>query len=180
MITVSQQQLLTAINECDVANVRQLLISVNPNFLDEEGVPPLSHLTDRLFDWWQTIVDAYEANQTLSEAHKTQALAPYLDILQALIDADVNVHLWDSEEVYGPLWDAASAACVPVVSRLLQAGVNPNTRDDEGLTILSSISELMFDCDFDQIDWSQALPEEQAVLTLLREQGAKMTKELAS
>jgi hypothetical protein len=34
-----------------------------------------------------------------------------LDILEALIQAKANVHLWDAEEFYGPLWDAASSAC---------------------------------------------------------------------
>ena len=56
--------------------------------------------------------------------------------------------------------------------------VDPNTRDDQDLTILSSVSELWFDCDFDEIDWSEALPEEKQTLNLLRENGAKMTKEL--
>src|SRR5690606_38977691 len=107
-------------------------------------------------------------------------LQPYLDILHALIAADANLHLWDSEELYGPLWDAASAACVPVVKILLDHKVDPNRRDDEGLTILSSISDLFFDRDFDQIDWADALPEERATLELLRANGAKMSKELAS
>ena len=51
--------------------------------------------------------------------------------------------------------------------------------DEEGKTILSSISDLFFDCEFDQIDWSQALPEEKESLELLRSRGAKMSKELA-
>ncbi len=52
-------------------------------------------------------------------------------------------------------------------------------KDEDGLTILSSISELLFDCDFDEIQWSDALPEEQQTLELLRRHGAKMSKELA-
>ena len=95
-----------------------------------------------------------------------------------LIQAKVNVHLWGSEEVYGPLWDAASSACVPAVKRLLEEKVNPNTKDEEGLTILTSISDLFFDCDFDEISWSEALEEEKQTLELLRSHGAKMTKEL--
>ncbi|MGA9699610.1 MAG: ankyrin repeat domain-containing protein, partial [Acinetobacter sp.] len=89
-----------------------------------------------------------------------------------------NIHLWDAEELYGPLWDAASAACVPAVKRLLDEKVDPNSKDEEGLTILSSISDLFFDCDFDEINWSEALAEEKQTLELLRSHGAKMTKEL--
>ena len=111
---------------------------------------------------------------------KQASLQVYLDILEALIAAKANLHLWDSEELYGPLWDAASAACVPVVKRLLDEHVDPNSKDDEGLTILSSISDLFFDCDYDEIDWSQALPEEQQTLELLRRRGAKMSKELTA
>ena len=95
-----------------------------------------------------------------------------------MIAAKANFHLWDAEECYGPLWDAASAACVPAVKRLLEIGVDPNTKDEEGNTILSSISELFFDCDFDQIEWSQAMAEEKETLELLRNQGAKTTKEM--
>ena len=95
-----------------------------------------------------------------------------------MIQAKANLHLWDAEEFYGPLWDAASAACVPVVQRLLDEKVDPNTRDEEGLTILSSISQLFFDCDFDEINWSESLPEERETLELLRSHGAKMSKEL--
>ena len=102
-----------------------------------------------------------------------------LPVLDALIQAKANVHLWDAEEIYGPLWDAASAACVPAVQRLLDEKVNPNMIDSDGLTILSSISELFFDCDFDAINWSEALDEEKQTLELLRSHGAKMTKELA-
>ena len=86
--------------------------------------------------------------------------------------------MWDSEEFYGPLWDAASAACEPVVQRLLDEKVDPNTKDDEDQTILSSISQVWFECDYDEIDWDDALPEMKATLQLLREHGAKMTKEL--
>mgnify|MGYP003601094800 FL=1 len=47
------------------------------------------------------------------------------------------------------------------------------------MTILSSISDLFFDCDFDEINWSEALDEEKQTLELLRKHGAKMTKELS-
>ena len=63
------------------------------------------------------------------------------------------------------------------MQRLLDHQVDPNMKDDEGKTILSSISDLFFDCEFDTIDWSQALPEEKQTLELLRSRGAKMTKE---
>lgn len=178
MLNPQQQNLLQAIDELDVDQVKQLLKEVEPNFIDDEVGPPVSKLCDLLFNWWETICDAYEANQPLSDAEKAAQLKPYQDILQALIDAGANLHLWDSEELYGPLWDAASAACAPIVKTLLAHEVDPNTRDDEGLTVLSSISDLMFDCDFDQIDWANALPEERDTLELLRKHGAKMTKEL--
>jgi hypothetical protein len=58
--------------------------------------------------------------------------------------------------------------------------VDPNTRDEEGLTILSSISQLFFDCDFDELDWSVAIQEERETLELLRQHGAKMSKELTT
>ena len=74
--------------------------------------------------------------------------------------------------------DAASAACAPAVQRLLDLQVDPNNKDEEGNTILSSISELFFDCDFEQIDWNQALAEEKHTLELLRSHGAKTSKEL--
>ena len=73
----------------------------------------------------------------------------------------------------------AGAACVPVVELLLDQGVDPNTRDDEGLTVLSSISQLWFDVDFDLIEWDDALPEEEATLKLLRARGGKTTAEWA-
>lgn len=180
MLNPQQTALLQAIDELDVAQVELLLKDVNPNFIDEEVGPPVSQLCDRLFTWWENICDAYEADHALSEEEKAEQLKPYILILNALIAAGANIHLWDSEELYGPLWDAASAACEPVVKILLAHEVDPNTKDDEGLTILSSISDLFFDCDFDEIDWSEALPEERATLELLRKGGAKMTKELAN
>ena len=67
-----------------------------------------------------------------------------------------------------------------MVQRLLDEKVDPNTRDEEGLTILSSISQLFFDCDFDEIDWSESLKEERETLELLRQHGAKMSKELTA
>ena len=133
-----------------------------------------------MFAWLEKICEAYEADKPFTEAEKQQELQVYLHILDALIQAKANLHLWDSEEFYGPLWDAASSACVPVVQRLLNEKVDPNTRDEEGLTVLSSISQLFFDCDFDEIDWSQSLNEERETLELLRKHGAKMSKELTA
>ena len=126
----------------------------------------------------EALLVAYEAGKPFTDVEKQQQLQVYLHILDALIQAKANLHLWDAEEFYGPLWDAASAACVPVVQRLLDEKVDPNTRDEEGLTILSSISQLFFDCDFDEINWSESLPEERETLELLRSHGAKMSKEL--
>lgn len=180
MLNAQQKALLQAIDELDVAQVELVLQDLDPNFIDEEVGPPVSKLCDQLFSWWENLCDAYEANTPLSEEEKNAQLKPYIDILQLLIAANVNLHLWDSEELYGPLWDAASAACEPVVKILLAHEVDPNTKDDEGLTILSSISDLFFDCEFDQIDWANALPEERATLEYLRKHGAKMTKELTA
>ena len=180
MLNPQQTALLQAIDELDVVQVQTLLKDTDPNFVDAEAGPPISKLCDQLFNWWENVGEAYEANHPLTEEEKQAQLKPYIDILQALIAANANLHLWDSEELYGPLWDAASAACEPVVKILLAHKVDPNTRDDDDMTILSSISDLFFDCDFDAIDWSESLSEERATLELLRANGAKMNKELAS
>lgn len=179
MLNAHQQVFLQALEELDLAQVKRLLAEgLNPNFVTEENGPAVSVWSDTLFQWWEEICEAYEAGQPLTAEQKQQKLQVHLDILDELIVAKANFHLWDSEECYGPLWDAASAACVPAVEKLLQLEVNPNTRDEEGKTILSSISDLFFDCDFDSIDWSQALAEERETLELLRRHGAKMSKEL--
>lgn len=180
MLQPQQQELIQSIEQLEGAKVTTLLAQgLDPNFLDEEKGFPITVLCDGLFTWWENICEAYEAGKPLTETQKQQQLQPYLDILEQLIQAKANVHLWDSEEFYGPLWDASSAACVPVVERLLNEKVDPNTKDDEDLTILSSISQVWFDCDYDAIDWNDALPEMKATLDLLRERGAKMSKELA-
>ena len=179
MLNTAQQNLVQAIETLDLETMRQLLSDgLDPNFIDHEKGPLISVWSDGLFQWWETVSEAYQDGQPLSDADKQALLAPHLEILEALISAKVNLHLWDAEEIYGPLWDAASAACVPAVQRLLKESVDPNTRDDEDLTILSSISHLFFDCDFDAVDWSEALPEEKQTLELLRASGAKMSKEL--
>lgn len=180
MLTAQQQLFVQALEEQDLAQVQHLLADgLNPNFVDFEKGPAISVWSDGLFKWWEMVCEAYEAGQPLSQEQKQQQLQVHMDILDALIQAKANVHLWDAEEIYGPLWDAASAACVPAVQRLLDEKVNPNMIDSDGLTILSSISELFFDCDFDAINWSEALDEEKQTLELLRSHGAKMTKELA-
>lgn len=179
MLTAQQQQFVQALEDLDLAIIQQLLgEGLDPNFIDAEKGPAISVWSDGLFKWWEELCEAYEAGEALSDEQKKQKLQVHLDILDALIAAKVNLHLWDSEEMYGPLWDAASAACVPAVERLLAEKVDPNSKDEDGLTILSSISDLFFDCDFDEINWSEALPEEQQTLELLRAQGAKMSKEL--
>ncbi|SPL68937.1 ankyrin repeat domain-containing protein [Acinetobacter stercoris] len=179
MLTAKQQSFIQAIEELNLSQVQHLLAEgLDPNFIEPEKGPAVSVWSDGLFKWWEDVCEAYEAQQPLSEQQKQQSLKVHLDILEALIQAKANLHLWDAEECYGPLWDAASSACVPAVSRLLDEKVDPNTKDEEGQTILSSISELFFDCDFDEIDWSQALSEEKETLELLRSHGAKMSKEL--
>lgn len=179
MLSPQQKQFILAIQNLDVIQVKTLLEQgLDPNFIDEENGPPISVLCDGLFVWWESICEAYQAGSPLSDTDKQQQLEIHLTLLNILIDAKVNLHLWDSEEFYGPLWDAASAACVPVVQRLLDEKVDPNTKDDEDLTILSSMSQVWFDCDYDEIDWNDSLPEMKATLELLRQHGAKMTKEL--
>ncbi len=179
MLTAQQQVFVQAIEELDLAQVQRLLAEgLDPNFIDLEKGPAISVWSDGLFKWWEQICEAYEAGSPLSEQEKQQNLAVHLEILEALIQAKVNLHLWDAEELYGPLWDAASSACVPAVKRLLDEKVDPNSKDEEGQSILSSISDLFFDCDFDEINWSEALAEEKQTLELLRSHGAKMTKEL--
>ncbi len=59
--------------------------------------------SDGLFKWWEMVCEAYEANQPLSEEEKQQALKVHLDILDELIKAKANLHLWDSEELYTTL-----------------------------------------------------------------------------
>lgn len=179
MLSTQQQQLIQSIEQRDAAQVRTLLEQgIDPNFIDAEKGPPISVLCDALFGWWEEVCEAYEQQQPLNEQQKQDSLQVYLEILEALIAAKANLHLWDSEELYGPLWDAASAACVPVVQRLLAEQVDPNTLDEQNMPILSSISYLWFECDFDEIDWQKALVEERATLMLLREHGAKMVKEM--
>ena len=180
MLSAQQQVFVQALEDLDIAQVRRLLADgFDPNFIEPEKGPAVSIWSDGLFKWWEKVCDAYEAGQPLSAEQKVQDLQPHLEILDELIKAKANFYLWDAEECYGPLWDAASAACTPAIQKLLDYKVDPNTKDEEGKTILSSISDLFFDCEFDQIDWSQALPEEKESLELLRSRGAKMSKEIA-
>ncbi|MFW1814326.1 ankyrin repeat domain-containing protein [Acinetobacter guillouiae] len=180
MLSAQQQVFIQALEDLDLAQVKRLLADgFDPNFMEPEKGPAVSIWSDGLFKWWEKICDAYESGDPLTAEQKAQDLQPHLDILDALINAKANFYLWDTEECYGPLWDAASAACVPAIDKLLDHKVDPNTKDEEGKTILSSISDLFFDCEFDQIDWSQALPEEKESLELLRSRGAKMSKELS-
>lgn len=179
MLTAQQQVFIQALEELNLEQIQRLLADgLDPNFIDAERGPAVSVWSDNLFKWWEKICQSHELGQELSTEEKQNDLKIHLEILDVLIHAKANFYLWDSEECYGPLWDAASAACAPAVKRLLEHNVDPNTKDEEGKTILSSISDLFFDCDFDNIDWSQALPEEKETLQLLRSHGAKMTKEI--
>lgn len=180
MLTAQQQQFIKAIEALDLKSVQQFLAQgLDVNFIVPDKGLPISIVCDGIFVWWEAVSTAYAEGTPWSEPLKHQKLQIHLDLLDALIGAGANIHLWDAEEFYGPLWDCSSAACVPAVQRLLDLNVNSNTKDDEDLTILSSISQLFFDCDYDEIDWSYALPEEQQTLQLLREHGAKMSKELS-
>ena len=60
----------------------------------------MSIICDGIFKWWEDVSEAYEAGTPLSQEEKQQALQVYLDILEALIQAKANVHLWDAEEFY--------------------------------------------------------------------------------
>ena len=180
MLSAQQQVFVQALEDLDIAQVRRLLAEgFDPDFMEPEKGPAVSIWSDGLFKWWEKVCDAYEAGEPLTAEQKVEDLQPHLEILDELIKAKANFYLWDAEECYGPLWDAASAACTPAIQKLLDYKVDPNTKDEEGKTILSSISDLFFDCEFDQIDWSQALPEEKESLELLRSRGAKMSKEIA-
>ena len=111
MLTTQQQALIKAIEELELAQVQKLLAEgLDPNFIDPEQGPPVSMICDGIFKWWENVSEAYEAGTPLSKEEKQQSLQVYLDILEALIQAKANVHLWDAEEFYGPLWDAASSA----------------------------------------------------------------------
>lgn len=179
MLTTEQQSFIQSLEALDIETTQSLLQQgLDPNFIDPENGPPISIVCDGIFQWWEVVCEAYENEKPLSDTEKQTLLQPHLTLLDLLIDAKANLHLWDADEFYGPLWDAASAACVPAVERLLAQQVDPNTKDDDDLTILSSISHLFFECDYDEIDWSQALPEEKSTLDMLREHGAKMSKEL--
>ncbi|WEV49041.1 ankyrin repeat domain-containing protein [Acinetobacter sp. ESL0695] len=179
MLTTEQQSFIQSLEALDIETTQSLLQQgLDPNFIDPENGPPISIVCDGIFQWWEVVCEAYENEKPLSDTEKQTLLQPHLTLLDLLIDAKANLHLWDADEFYGPLWDAASAACVPAVERLLAQQVDPNTKDDDDLTILSSISHLFFECDYDEIDWSQALPEEKNTLDMLREHGAKMSKEL--
>lgn len=179
MLTTEQQSFIQSLEALDIETTQSLLQQgLDPNFIDPENGPPISIVCDGIFQWWEVVCEAYENEKPLSDTEKQTLLQPHLTLLDLLIDAKANLHLWDADEFYGPLWDAASAACVPAVERLLAQQVDPNTKDDDDLTILSSISHLFFECDYDEIDWSQALPEEKNTLDILREHGAKMSKEL--
>lgn len=179
MLTTEQQSFIQSLEALDIETTQSLLQQgLDPNFIDPENGPPISIVCDGIFQWWEVVCEAYENEKPLSDTEKQTLLQPHLTLLDLLIDAKANLHLWDADEFYGPLWDAASAACVPAIERLLAQQVDPNTKDDDDLTILSSISHLFFECDYDEIDWSQALPEEKNTLDMLREHGAKMSKEL--
>ncbi|MFB2537858.1 MULTISPECIES: ankyrin repeat domain-containing protein [unclassified Acinetobacter] len=179
MMPTLEQQLLDAIQQLDSQKVADCIEKgANVNFLDAERGFPLTVLCDSLFDWWLILQQAYDDDMPLSDSVKQEKLSPYLQIFEQLIVAGATPHTWDSEEFYGPLWDAASAACLPIVQRLLDLNVNPNTLDDDGLPVLSSISDLWFECDYDEINWNEAYLEQQTTLQLLRQHGAKTTTEI--
>ena len=179
MLTAQQQLFVQALEELNLGQVKQLLAGgLNPNFIDLEKGPVISIWSDGLFKWWEEVCEAYEAGSPLTAEEKQQRLDVHLQILEALIQAKVNLHLWDAEEVYGPLWDAASAACVPAVQRLLEEKVNPNRRGEEGLTIVFWFGVFFLVCDLKKKNREKQWEKKKQTLELLRSHGAKMTKEL--
>ena len=98
MLNAEQRQLIEAIEQLDLAQVERILAhDLDPNFIEPEKGPPISVLCDGLFKWWENICQAYEDNQPLTDQQKAESLQVYLDILDRLIEAKANLHLWDSE-----------------------------------------------------------------------------------
>ena len=99
MLTAQQQVFLQALEELDLAQVQRLLADgLDPNFIDAEKGPAVSVWSDQLFKWWEKICDAHESGELLTEEEKKQDLQVHMDILEALIAAKANFHLWDAEE----------------------------------------------------------------------------------
>ena len=97
MLTAQQQVFVQALEELNLAQVKQLLATgLNPNFVDFEKGPAVSVWSDGLFKWWEEICEAYEAGTPLSNEQKQERLAVHLEILEALIQAKVNLNLWDA------------------------------------------------------------------------------------
>ena len=102
MLTAQQQAFVQALEELDLQQVQRLLTDgLSLNFIDPEKGPVISVWSDGLFKWWEAICEAYEAGAPLSEQEKQQTLAVHLDILEQLIHGKANLHLWDTEEIYG-------------------------------------------------------------------------------
>lgn len=169
-----------AVQARDIDTIDRLLADgLDVQVMDAELGTALMLACDQLFEgWWEPVVAAYEADAPWTELQKQQALASHLALIDRLLAAGARVDLWDGEDYFGMVWDAASAACVPALQRLVAAGAPINLCDDEGDSTLTSLSRLWFEVDFDQIDWAEALPEEQATLQWLRAQGARTTPEL--
>lgn len=179
MASSIESNLFESIIAHDVERVKQALVQgASVHHIDDEHGHALSVWGDALFDWWQAVDQAYHSIP-FTEQQKQQQLEPHQRIFDLLLEYGANVYLWDCDLFYGPLWDAASAACVPMVQRLLDLGVNPNTLDDEDYPILSSICYLWFEHDFEQLSTSASLRlEQQHTLSLLRQHGAKTATEL--
>ncbi len=181
---VSQQvpAWFAAVQALDVNAVQALLAQgMDVNAMDAELGSALMVACDRLFEgWWAPVLAGHEADQPLSTEQKAALLAPHLALIDALLAAGARTDWWDGEDYFGPVWDAASAACVPVLERLVAAGAAVNLCDDEGDPVLSSISRLWFEVDFDHINWAEALPEERDTLQFLRDHGARTRMELTS
>ncbi len=119
MLTTQQQALIQAIEELELRQVQKLLAEgLDPNFIDPEQGPPVSIICDGIFKWWEDVSEAYEAGTPLSKQEKQDALQVYLDILDALIQAKANVHLWDAENFMATM-GCGKSACAPAVQRLL-------------------------------------------------------------
>src|SRR5690606_15811364 len=129
MLTAQQQLFVQALEELNLDQVKQLLADgLNPNFIDHDKGPVISVWSDGLFKWWEEVCELYEAGTGSCDDGTPARLAVHLPIRAALIQGYVTLALWDAEDIYGPLWDAASAPSAAAVQRLLDEKVDPNSK----------------------------------------------------
>ncbi len=104
------------------------------------------------------ICEAYEAGSPLSEQEKQQNLAVHLEILEALIQAESQFTLYGCRRTVWSIMGCCQLSLRTCGSNVYWMKSKSQYQDEQcGLTISSSISDLFFDCDFDEINWSEAL-----------------------